>query len=93
MLSWFCYMLELRSENSVFDDTYVECAGWGGAVLGASGRGGPGVVRGGFFLKAGACLGDILLPICAAEAEAFRTAIGAGAPQACGHLLDQAVEL
>jgi len=69
---------------------YVVCAGRGGAVLGAGGRGGAGVVRGGLFLEAGARPGDAVLPVCAAEAEAFRAAVGAGAPQACGHLLDQA---
>lgn len=66
------------------------CAGRGGAVLGAGGRGGAGVVRGAFFLEAGARPGDAVLPVCADEAEAFRAAVGAGAPQACGHLLDQA---
>lgn len=66
------------------------CAGRRGAVLGTGGRGGAGVVRGAFFLEAGARPGDAVLPVCAAEAEAFRAAVGAGARQACVHLLFQA---
>lgn len=48
------------------------------------------MVRGAFFLEAGARPGDAVLPVCAAEAEAFRAAVGAGARQACVHLLFQA---
>jgi hypothetical protein len=48
------------------------------------------VVRGAFFLEAGARPGDAVLPVCAAEAEAFRAAVGTGARQACVHLLFQA---
>lgn len=66
------------------------CAGRRGAVLGTGGRGGAGVVRGAFFLEAGARPGDAVLPVCAAEAEAFRAAVGTGARQACVHLLFQA---
>ena len=83
-------MFLLRARTEKLELLYVVCAGRGGALLGAGRRGGAGVVRGGFFLKAGARPGDAVLPVCAAEAEAFRAAVGTGAPQACDHLLDQA---
>lgn len=63
------------------------CAGRGGAFLCANGRGESGVVRGGVLVQACPPPGGALLPLRAAEAEAFRQAVGAGDPQACGHRL------